>query len=120
LLAILGDDKQATNIQEALDFYTPYGLHAGGRLFLLHKDWLDHDGDSAMRSLETFLELPENSIGDWPASPKKSDWRTDICTSAYYEPIRQHVLKQYPRIIKMLEAQGHWIPPNLINGVGEI
>ena len=115
-LVILGDDRGMVDLETALDFFVPYGL-SHERLFLLHKEWLDTDGDAAMRSLEQFLQIDANALGSWPQSPKKSRWRTDICTSPYYHAIKNRVLAQYPKIIAMLVRQGHWVPPNLLNGI---
>ena len=92
-------------------------LNVRDRTFFLHHDWLVHNSSAALASLETFLGVPDESLGrNFPAAPTRSAWHTDICSSALYESdFKPAIFAFYPTLVEILAEQGHWIPDSLSN-----
>lgn len=116
---LINHPTEMHNLPSALKQLEPFAFDnvpLQDRMFLLHRDWLAHDSNSVMRSLESFLGIDENSLGPFPTALKMSALLTDICSSRLYESVKTRLEAQIHITADILRSQGHWVPPSLIHG----
>ncbi len=107
---VLHDHSSMLNLLSSMDFLIKSVGHT--EYLVLHSDMFRENPDYALATLSIFLKI--ETLAPFPAVSKRKNrtaWRTDICSSQYYDVLKDKLTRNYDEVASIFFANRGIDPP---------